>query len=138
MKSIYPAVLFLVVTAIGPLAARPQFEATSPEHRQASASHYLRGQVNQIAVYTKGLVCSSCGIGLRVHLKKLKGIDKALFNKGIHIDASKQLIVIAYQVGAQPNPEAIHKAIENAGYEAAHYYLWDGKQVGIHYFGGGK
>ena len=68
MQSMYPLIL-LICAALCPLAAKPQFEVTNPQNRQQSAHRYLNGQANQIAVYTKGLVCSSCGIGLRVHLK---------------------------------------------------------------------
>lgn len=138
MKSIYPSVLILLLTALSPLLAKPEFEVTSPQSRQLAANNYLNGQSHQIAVHTKGLVCTSCAIGLRIHLKKLAGIDNSQFNKGILLDASTQLIVVAYQADARPDPESVRKAIYKAGYEAAHYYQWDGARVRLHPFRGAE
>ena len=126
----------LLLSAIHlPLTGQPEFKVVSSQDRLTSASEHISGHFDQIAVYTKGLVCSSCGIGLRVHLKKVGEIDRGQFNKGIKLDASNQLIIIAFKEGTQPNPEAVHKAIDDAGYEAAHYYQWNGESVSVHSFG---
>jgi copper chaperone CopZ len=138
MKSIYPSILIFLLTALSPLLATPEFEVTSPQNRQLAANKYLHGQSHQIAVHTKGLVCTSCAIGLRIHLKKLAGIDKSQFNKGTLLDASTQLIVVAYKPDAQPDLESVRKAIHKAGYEAAHYYQWDGARVRLHSFEGAE
>ena len=87
-------------------------------------------------MHTKGLVCTSCAIGLRIHLKKLAGIDKSQFNKGTLLDASTQLIVVAFKADAPPDPDSVRKAIHKAGYEATHYYQWDGARVRLHAFEG--
>lgn len=133
MKSI-SIITFLCLASLSPLFAKPEFKVVSSQDRKASATEHLAGEPNHIAIYTKGLVCSSCGIGLRIHLKKLAGIDRLQFNKGVHLDASKQLIILAYQPGIDPDPAAIRDAIKDAGYEAAHYYRWDGEMVAVHPF----
>ena len=97
--------------------------ATS-ETRLTQATELVGGQLQQRAVYVKGLVCSSCGIGLRVHLSKVEGIDKNQFKKGVAINAENQLVVIAFKEGVEPDMDAVRQAIANAGYEAAHYYQW--------------
>lgn len=101
----------------------------SSEDRLESAVEYIDGQSQQVAIYTKGLVCSSCGIGLRIHLKKVDGIDKKQFDKGVFIDAEKQLVIVAFKEGATPDVEAVREAIYNAGYDPAHYYVWTGAEV---------
>ena len=65
-----PFILYLHRTL--PVSSEAAIEVTNPQNRQQSAHHYLNGQANQIAV-TKGLVCSSCGIGLR-GISKTQGV----------------------------------------------------------------
>lgn len=113
------------------LHAVPKFSVTTPEIRLQAAHKYLKDQPDELAVYVKGLVCSSCGIGLRIHLSKLPEIDKQRFNKGILMDASKQLVIVAFKPQGKIDTDTIRKAIDRAGYEAAHYYRWNGKSVDL-------
>lgn len=92
------------------------------EIRLKAAREYLADQPNQLAIFTKGLVCSSCGIGLRIHLSRIKSIDPEKYQKGILIDATKQLIVVALKADAKPDLVALTKAIYKAGYEVGHFY----------------
>ena len=71
------SILILAALTSASLDARPQFKATTPELRMQAAQDYLEDQPNQLAIYAKGFVCSSCGIGLRIHLKKLDSVDQS-------------------------------------------------------------
>lgn len=96
-----------------------------------AAQDYLKDQSNQLAIYAKGFVCSSCGIGLRIHLKKLASVDRKQFDKGILMDASKQLLIVAFEPDAAVNIDTVRDAVYSAGYDPAHYYQWNGQSVDI-------
>ncbi|MGJ8652914.1 MAG: hypothetical protein ACSHX8_06535 [Opitutaceae bacterium] len=130
MKILYTLIALALCTAT--LNARPQFEVATEENRLAGATEHLTGKPNQIAIFARGLVCSSCGIGLRIHLKKLDGIDKAQLDKGILLDAKNQLTLVAFESSEAVDVEAARKAVYKAGYEPTHYYQWDGESVVIH------
>ncbi|MGB0290759.1 MAG: hypothetical protein ACPGC0_06160, partial [Opitutales bacterium] len=49
---------------------------------------------------------------------------KATFEKGIWMDPSKQLLVIAFQPGFRIDLEAVYGAIDRAGYDPHLYYRW--------------
>jgi hypothetical protein len=123
------SILILAALSSAPLAARPQFKATTPELRMQAAQDYLEDQPNQLAIYAKGFVCSSCGIGLRIHLKKLDSVDQTQFDKGVLMDASKQLLVVAFEPGAVTNIDAVRDAGYSAGYDPEYYYQWNGQSV---------
>ncbi|PDH29738.1 MAG: hypothetical protein CNE95_04190 [Puniceicoccaceae bacterium MED-G30] len=126
---------FLAATLFtAPLHAQRPEPLVSPEIRLEAAQSYLQNQTTQIGVYAKGLVCSSCGIGLRVHLSKLDSIDKKQFKKGIFLDASKQLLILALKPGAQADIGAIRQAIVDAGYDPSQYFLWKNGEVEVHSF----
>lgn len=96
----------------------------TPETRAAAAVAQLTGKPNHVAVYTRGFVCDSCGIGARIHLSKIDGIDASTFERGVKMDAEKQLLYIAFKPGIEPDLEAVRRAIQKAGYEPDRYYLW--------------
>jgi hypothetical protein len=123
------SILILAALSSAPLAARPQFKATTPELRMQAAQDYLEDQPNQLAIYAKGFVCSSCGIGLRIHLKKLDSVDQSQFDKGVLMDASKQLLVVAFEPDAVTNIDAVRDAGYSAGYDPEYYYQWNGQSV---------
>ena len=79
---------------------------------------------NYLAVYTKGLVCSSCGIGLRIHSSKLEGVDKSQLTNGVDLDVKKQLVLVAFKPDAAIDVDGVREAIYNAGYDPVHYYIW--------------
>jgi hypothetical protein len=122
-------ILTLAALIAAPLHARPQFKPTTPELRMQAAQDYLKDQPHHLAIYAKGFVCSSCGIGLRIHLKKLAGVDLQQFDKGVRMDASKQLLIVAFEPGTEVNFDAVRDAIYSAGYDPAHYYQWNGQSV---------
>jgi hypothetical protein len=79
---------------------------------------------NYLAVHTRGLVCSSCGIGLRIHTSKLEGVDKSQLTKGVDLDVKKQLVLVAFKPDVPIDVDGVREAIYNAGYDPVHYYLW--------------
>lgn len=104
------------------LSALTQFAVANSEMRLESAKSYLSGNPNYMAFYSKGLVCSSCAIGLRIHTKKIYGIDRNKLDDGMLLDAKNQLVIIAFLHGFLPDIQKIITAIDNAGYETTHYY----------------
>ena len=64
-----------------------------------------------ITVNVQGLVCPSCGFGIKKHLKKTKKVDTVKF------DVNKQLVFIAELKDKTLTDKEIDTAIVNAGYE---------------------
>jgi hypothetical protein len=129
MKHLFLSFAILFLSALSTHAKSGGPEA-APEARDLVAQAMVENQANHLAIYTKGLVCSSCGIGLRVHLKKLKGVDTSQLDKGVDLDAEKQLVLVAFKSASEIDPEGVREAIYKAGYDPAHYYLWN-EQDGV-------
>ena len=125
---------FLLFGTFTNLSALTQYSIASSEMRLESAQSHLSGNPNQMAFYSKGLVCSSCAIGLRIHLKKLDGINRDKLDDGMLLDAKNQLLVVAFKQGFVPNIQEIIGAIDKAGYETTHYYRTIGEVVQIQSF----
>lgn len=136
MKLLYTLIALALCSAT--LSARPQFKVATEEDRLVGATEHLTGKDNQIAIYARGLVCSSCGIGLRIHIGKLDGLDKSQFEKGMLLDAKNQLALVAFENVNAEGIEAARKAVYKAGYEPTHYYQWDGESVVAHKLAEGK
>ena len=64
-----------------------------------------------IVVKIPGLVCSSCGIGIKKHLKKTKKVESVEF------DVNKQLAFIDEIENKTLSDKEVKTAIINAGYE---------------------
>ena len=84
------ALTFLVIAT----QARSTEPETTPELRDQAAKRMVENHPNFLAIYTKGLVCNSCGIGLRVHIGKLDGVDKSQLTRGVDLDVEKQLVLV--------------------------------------------
>ena len=123
MRHIYLSLLLISLCALTS-QARTTWPVASPEVRDLAAQEMIENHANYIAVYTKGLVCSSCGIGLRIHISKIDSVDPSAFKKGVDLDSEKQLVYVAFKAGAEIDAEAVREAIYKAGYDPAHYYLW--------------
>ena len=78
----------------------------------------LKDNPNTVVLKLKGLVCSSCAIGVRVHLSKMDGIDISKFNKGIMLDSNSQYILVAIKDNI--DFKKIDESITNAGYNLHH------------------
>ena len=132
MKSILTKQLLTLIFVGGLLQASSQTAATEKDIRFAAAQNHLLHQPNKIAIHAKGFVCNSCG--LRIHLKKIAGINRDLYDEGIFLDASKQLLVGAFASAADININLIRDAIYSAGYDPEHYYAFEGDTVIQHPF----
>ena len=118
----------LSIFALSSLAMAAQARSTevgdSSELRDQAAKEMVENHPNYLAVYTKGLVCSSCGIGLRIHSSKLEGVDKSQLTYGVDLDVKKQLVLVAFKPDAAIDVDGVREAIYNAGYDPVHYYIW--------------
>ena len=118
----------LPIIALTSLALATQARNTDPvatlELRDQAAIEMVENHPNYLAVYTKGLVCKSCGIGLRIHIGKLDGVDKSQLTKGVDLDVEKQFVLVAFKPDTAIDVEGVREAIYNAGYDPVHYYLW--------------
>jgi len=123
-----------VISACLVLLATPAFAADgdpdiSDKARSALAQKALIGQPQKAALYIQGMVCSSCAIGVRVHLKKIKGIDREQENDGIIIDQDSQLAYLSLKPDHAIEPAQLRKAVEKAGYKPVHAFFWNGQTV---------
>ena len=118
----------LSIFALTSLAMATQARSTdtgdTSEVRDQAAKEMIENHPNYLAVHTNGLVCSSCGIGLRIHASKLEGVDKSQLIEGVDLDAKKQLVLVAFKPDAAIDVDGVREAIYNAGYDPVHYYLW--------------
>ena len=64
-----------------------------------------------VIVNVKGLVCSSCGIGIKVHLNKTQSVKKVV------LDIDNQQAVITLHPDKTIQDKQIIAAIHKAGYE---------------------
>ena len=65
-----------------------------------------------VEIKIKGLVCSSCAIGVK------KGLDKTKLVKKVRFDTQKQLCIIEY-ISIEIHPSQINKIVKDAGYEVS-------------------
>jgi len=85
-----------------------------------------------LAVRVKGLVCESCGLGLRKKISKFKAVDTKRFNKGVAMDVHTMVLTVALKEGETLAPQDLKQAISDAGYDAVFYYhMKNGKAVSI-------
>ena len=116
------------------LYASSEFKPVTEATRDEAAAQHIAAQPNRIAIYAKGFVCSSCGIGLRIHLKKLPEVDSSQFDQGVLMDASKQLLVLGIKADSKIDSKRLAKAIVKAGYDSEYYYQWNGHTTQRLYF----
>ena len=83
----------------------------------------LNENPDYVIAHVKGLVCSSCAIGIRVKLSKIDGLDKDIFTKGIRLDTSNQYVTLAAK--EKLDFDLIFEKICDAGYEPIHLCYYD-------------
>ena len=69
-----------------------------------------------IEIKVKGLVCSSCGIGVK------KGLMKTRLVKLLKIDIKRQVVLVEY-FGIEIHPSEIKQIVKKGGYEV-HSIKW--------------
>ena len=83
-----------------------------------------------VIVHVKGLVCSSCGIGIKIGIRKIEGVDQNLFDKGVKLDSSNQYVLVGKHATIDFN--ALFQAIYKAGYDPLHLcYIKQDKVVRV-------
>lgn len=92
----------------------------STQVRQSEATKVITPDV--IGLYVKGLICESCGIGIKIKTKRLKFLDKTQLDKGIQIDSKNQLLYIAVDKNQRADKAAIAKAVKDAGYTPVTFF----------------
>jgi len=102
---------------------------TTTQAREKIVSQALKGQTQKAAVYVQGMVCTSCAIGVRVHLKKIDAVDRKQKNKGVTLHPDGQLAYIDLKAGKKLDPAQVSEAIKKAGYKPVSLYVWNGKKV---------
>lgn len=103
------------------------------DHSQKQITTHLTTELdeNTVAIRVKGLVCASCGIGIRKKIPKLDAVNRDRYKKGVEMDPYRMLVKIAVKEGLSLSPEAVKKAVEDAGYEAVYYYQKSGGKVSV-------
>lgn len=83
-----------------------------------------------VILHVKGLVCSSCGIGIKIGIRKIEGVDLSLFDRGVKLDSSNQYVLVGKQSAIDFN--TLFQAIYKAGYDPLHLcYIDQGKVVRV-------
>ena len=108
--------------------AKP-FDEVNQDVRDVQVKAQLEAQPEALLVYAKGLCCPSCAIGIRKMIGRLPFVDTSGDNDGIELDAKHQLVVITVKKGEKPDYQALASAIDEAGYEPVHTYVWKDKKV---------
>ena len=116
------ALAFSIVTVSTGLA-KP-FEEVNQDVRDVQVKAQLEAQPKALLVYAKGLCCPSCAIGIRKMIGRLPFVDSSGDNDGIELDAKHQLVKITVKPDVKPDLKALATAIDEAGYEPVHTYVW--------------
>ncbi|HBO57669.1 MAG: hypothetical protein CML09_04455 [Puniceicoccaceae bacterium] len=122
-------ILFLFLPGIVLCGIPKPHAEVSDTVRYKGVQRLIEGKDNVVAVFAKGLVCSSCGIGVRQHLKRIENVDHTRFKKGVELNAQIQVALIAVKEGAKLDEAKVSQSIYDAGYDPVHIFEWDGIKV---------
>ena len=128
-KIVTSLILTVIATSLSFADIRKHATEISTKEREKVALTTLKSEPNTVQVYTKGLICESCGLGVRKKLQKLKFVDTSKPQKGIVLNVKSQLVSITLKQGQSADAEAIKKAIKGAGYDPVYLYDLDGKTL---------
>ena len=120
--------LALSLVIVSPGWAKP-FEEVNQDVRDIQVKAQLKTKPDALLVYAKGLCCPSCAIGIRKMISRLPFVDTTKPNDGVDLDAKHQLVTIMVKKGNQPDFRALASAIDEAGYEPVHTYVWRDNKV---------
>ncbi len=119
-------------------AAPKEFPEAKPEKRAKAAKVILQKEKEIALLYVKGLCCSSCALGVRSKLSRLKYVDKKRFKRGIDMNAETQLVTVALKKGQVIDPSQVEKEVDDAGYVAIEWYTLEDARLKAHPFPGQK
>ena len=100
------------------------FKVVTEKARLEAVNETFKKEKNVAIVYTHGLICPSCAIGIKIKLRKLKFVNRKQLHRGVALDAQNQLAIIAYKEGKIVDQKALTKAIVDAGYLPKKIYLF--------------
>ena len=130
MKKLFIALMSLItLTSLSYADLTKHAAEISEKEREKAALANLKSSPNTVQIFTKGLICESCGLGIRKKLQKLKFVDTSKPKKGIVMDVKSQLISLSLKQGESPNLVAIKKAIKGAGYDPITLYELKAKKL---------
>jgi len=102
--------------------------------RDVAAIKLLKEQKDISLAYVKGLVCTSCALGIRIKVGKLPFVDSTRYKRGVDMDAKTQLITVALLPGVKADPEILSNAIIAAGYDPIERYTMQNGKLKAHLF----
>lgn len=85
-------------------------------------------------LYVKGLVCTSCALGIRIKVGKLPFVDSSRYKRGVDMDAKTQLITVALLPGVKADDKSLSLAIIAAGYDPVERYTMQEGKLKSHPF----
>jgi len=129
MKKLISLITILSLTSLSFADEKGHATEITEKDRDLSALTALKTFPNTVQIYAKGLVCESCGIGVRKKLQKLKFVDTSKPQKGIVMNVKSQLVSVTLKAGIPIDKEAIKKAIKGAGYDPIKLYEFEGKKL---------
>ena len=133
MKKILVQILaILCLTTLANADSKNHAKEINSKDRSAIALSKLKASKDTVQLYARGLICESCGLGVRKKLQRLDFVDTKKPKKGIILDVKSQLASIAVKKGKKADPKAIVKAIKGAGYDpVALYELGAGNKLKV-------
>ena len=102
-------------------------EKYTQEELQVQVQTRLADLDGGVALWVKGMICKSCGIGIRKKVSKLDFVNTDILEKGVEMDIEHMLLYVAIQDGAEVDAGQLGEAIRKAGYlPISLYRLQDG------------
>jgi hypothetical protein len=92
------------------------------EVRNLAAIKKIKETKDISLLYVKGLVCTSCALGIRIKVGKLPFVDSTRYKRGVDMDAKTQLITVALLPGVKADDQSLSLAIIAAGYDPVERY----------------
>ena len=72
-----------------------KYSEANEETRSVAVQNIFDQNTDLVVIYAQGLCCPSCAIGVRKKVSKLNFVDRSRLNKGVNLDAKKQLVSVA-------------------------------------------
>jgi len=131
MKTIIKLMAVAFIATIGTLSAQHGHDAKLDDFTVKQIQEAVSQKLGKttIALRVKGLICESCGLGIRRKLTREKTVNTKADNKGINMDIKRMLLYIDLKEGAQPDFARYIKAVKAAGYDPITTYQMSGKKL---------
>jgi len=121
-KLLISLITLITLTSLSYADVKNHATEISVKEREKVALTTLQSFPDTVQIYAKGLICESCGLGVRKKLQKLKFVDTSKPHKGIVMNVKSQLVSVSLKKGHSFDLEAIRKAVKGAGYDPITLY----------------